>query len=281
MPSRVTFTFADATGLPAGTRPNATTFQTLVRSIDQAAFWALRNGTASGAIGVQFSSIGRRLLARAVAGQVPSSGAAASMLEDGSSSGSGRLLQEAELQAASGTGSTTLDASALGAWANCSSTCTYTGLPSGYYSMNARQVDAAGNVGNATEAAPFQVDASLDGSSGLPTWAIIVIAAGGAVVALVATALLVWCCCKRRRGGSAAVAGSTGGHNFSTGPPSPWQGPPPTPGAWGDTPSRRPAGQQLPFQQQQVQRPPVYPPPYGNSGGYPMVAGEAACGAGG
>lgn len=256
VPSTVSFTLVDATGLPAGTRPDFTTFQMLVRPIDQATFWQLGNSTAAPSSGA-----GRRLLARVA--QRALGGGAAAVAGRGSGQGGGaarrRLLQSPS--PASGSSGTTLDSGFLGSWANCSSPCTYTGLPSGYYAFSARQVDAAGNVGNATSAAPFQVDASLDGGSGgLPTWAIIVIAVGGAVVAVAAVVLLVWCCCKRKRG-SRAAGGAAGGATLgaSAGAPPSWGYQPPRPGAG--------VGQQQ-----------HAAPPYGGGGGYPVVAGEGAAG---
>ena len=150
MPSTVTFTFFDATGLPAGTRPNSTTFLVLVQSIDQNTFWALRNGStnsSSSTYGAKLASVGRRLTA---AGQMRggSAGEAAAVSIAGWLAGTRRRLQS----------SSSTGASAVGNWTNCSSPCTYTGLPSGYYSFSVREVDTAGNVGNATTPSPFQVE---------------------------------------------------------------------------------------------------------------------------
>jgi hypothetical protein len=54
-------------------------------------------------------------------------------------------------------GETVLPASAVGSWTNCSAACTYDGLASGFYSLQVRAVDEAGNVGNTTDPYPFEV----------------------------------------------------------------------------------------------------------------------------
>lgn len=59
------------------------------------------------------------------------------------------------------------------------------GLDSGYYALQVRAVDAAGNVGADQAPWPFQVDASLDSKGGLSTTMWIIIGAAGGTALLV------------------------------------------------------------------------------------------------
>eukprot|EP00887_Chlorella_sp_A99_P001740 scaffold19.g1740.t1 len=243
VPSTVTFAFADATGVPAAARPNITTYQTMVRATDQQTFWAQRNAS-SGSSSIKLSSLGRRLMAAAAVGQ--HRWLAAGWLASGR-----RLLQVAS----SASVGATLSADAVGSWTNCSSPCTYTGLSSGFYS--------------------FSVDASLDSSTGLPTWAIIAIAAGGGTVVLILSALLTWWCCRLRKRRAEAAAAHAGGFISSATPASMvFAG---SAGAWGCVAGGQPLPRpQRPHVQQQpsyrpppVQQQPAYRP---GPGGYPVLA---------
>lgn len=84
----------------------------------------------------------------------------------------------------------------VGQWTNCSAQCTYAGLSGGKYSFQARGVDQAGNMGQASTP-PYPI--YLQGASkGLPTWALAVIIAGSCVVGLTLLAAMWWWCCRRR-----------------------------------------------------------------------------------
>lgn len=81
----------------------------------------------------------------------------------------------------------------IGVWTNCSDDCIYDGLGSGTYTFQARGIDAAGNIGDASNPPyAFQLEGA---SSGLPTWALIAIIVGS-VVAGISGILLLWWCCK-------------------------------------------------------------------------------------
>ena len=89
-----------------------------------------------------------------------------------------------------------LGKSALGVWSNCSDDCVYSGLSGGTYSFQARGIDAAGNLGNASQPTyTFQLEGS---TSGLPMWAMIAIIVGSVVAGIAGILLLWWCCCKSR-----------------------------------------------------------------------------------
>jgi len=89
-------------------------------------------------------------------------------------------------------------------WEPCQSPRVYRGLASGSYSFAARPTDAAGNVGAATAATAFVVDASLplppevdtgDGAGGgLTGWRLWAAVGGGAAGAVVVAVVLCACC---------------------------------------------------------------------------------------
>lgn len=87
----------------------------------------------------------------------------------------------------------------LNKWSNCTSPCTFKGLKSGYYSLLVKGVDDAGNSGSTAKPYTFQVDTSLDPSSGLPTWAFWTIIGGSVFIGILLLFFLVRCCLVRRR----------------------------------------------------------------------------------
>jgi len=95
----------------------------------------------------------------------------------------------------------------LDKWANCTSPCTMKGLKSGYYAMQVRGTDDAGNQGKSSPIILFNVDSSLDPDSGLPDWALYTIIGVSVAVGVIIIASILRCVYVKKRNKRLGISG--------------------------------------------------------------------------
>lgn len=95
----------------------------------------------------------------------------------------------------------------LDEWANCTSPCTIKGLRSGYYAMQVRGTDDAGNQGGSSPIILFNVDTSLDPDSGLPDWALYTIIGVSVAAGVIIIATIGRCVYVRKRNKRLGISG--------------------------------------------------------------------------